>query len=74
MKFDSRKFSQLCREDPKLFKEAMLCAAPSLYGYLANAEDLNYLEEKDDEVMKRLESSNKLEESLKSGDYENGNV
>ena len=42
----------------------MLCAAPSLYGYLANAEDLNYLEEKDTEVLKRLESSNKLEESL----------
>lgn len=64
LKFDSRNFSKLCRANPELFKEAMLCAAPSLYGYLANAEDLNYLEEKDTEVLKRLESSNKLEESL----------
>lgn len=51
-KFDSRKFTELCMEDPELYKEAMVCAGPSLYGELGNIDYLNkYGSESDDAVV-----------------------
>lgn len=63
LKFDSRKFTQLCEEDPKYFKEALICAGPSLYSYLGNSEDLQKAEEPDEEVLKRLKLSHEREMS-----------
>lgn len=62
LKFDSRKFPELCKESPELFKEAMTCAGPSLYAYLANSEDLANIAEKDEEILRRLKLSDAKEE------------
>jgi len=60
-KFDTRKFSDMCEEDPIVFKMAMDVAGPSLYNFLGNSDDLAKLEEPNEEVMKRLEESNAIE-------------
>ena len=66
LKFDSREFSTLCENDPKFFKEALICAGPSLYGFLGNGDDLTKYEEADDEVRKRLQRSYELENGIES--------
>ena len=60
-KFDTRNFSDLCREDPAIFKRAMIASGPSLYSFLGNSDDIARLEEPNDEVMKRLAESNAIE-------------
>ena len=58
LKFASKDFRNACLEKPDLFKRASLVAAPYLYGYLGNADDLASYDEPNEEVLKRLEMSN----------------
>lgn len=60
-KFDSRNFSAMCEEDPKLFKDAMEVCGPTLYSFLGRMGDLSKYNEADDIVKQRLEESLMIE-------------
>lgn len=53
-KFDTRKFKELCVENPALYKEAMVTAAPILYKYLSNSSDLKKIEMQNEEFEKEI--------------------
>ena len=57
MKFSSKNFREECIENFDLYKRALTISAPILYGYLGNVEDLSTYQDSEEEIMKRMAST-----------------
>ena len=57
MKFSSKNFRNECIENFDLYKRALTISAPILYGYLGNVEDLSTYQDSEEEIMKRMAST-----------------
>lgn len=57
MKFSSKNFRDECIENFDLYKRALTISAPILYGYLGNVEDLSTYQDSEEEIMKRMAST-----------------
>ena len=57
MKFSSKNFRDACIENFDLYKRALTISAPILYGYLGNVEDLSTYQDSEEEIMKRMAST-----------------
>ena len=57
MKFSSKNFRDECINNFDLYKRALTISAPILYGYLGNVEDLSTYQDSEEEIMKRMAST-----------------
>ena len=57
MKFSSKNFRDECIENFDLYKRVLTISAPILYGYLGNVEDLSTYQDSEEEIMKRMAST-----------------